>query len=84
LARPLIDIQKTNYEDMFLVVLGIPLAVGISPSESIDALTRLFKLIKQVLPENSFYFRGRDKGPELVMTDDSAAEQGALKNVWPQ
>ena len=63
---------------------GVPLAVGITPSESVDALTKLFRLVKRVLPDNSFHHRGRDQGPQLFMTDDSAAEQEALHNVWPE
>ena len=62
----------------------MPLAVGVTPSESVDALTKLFELIKRVLPDNCFYRRGRDQGPQLIMTDDSAAEQEALHSVWPE
>lgn len=63
---------------------AVPLAVGITPSESVDALTKLFTAVKKVLPEGCFYGREREQGPQLFMTDDSAAEQAALKNVWPQ
>ena len=63
--------------------LAVPLVVGVTPSESTKALTRLFRLIKVVLPANSFFNRGPDAGPQLITTDDSAAEQAALKKVWP-
>ncbi len=62
---------------------GLPLAVGITPSESTEALTCLFNLVKGVLPDGSFFARGREQGPMLFMTDDSAAEQAALRTVWP-
>jgi hypothetical protein len=67
-----------------VVLPALPLAVGITHSESTSALTCLFECIKSILPEDCFYKRGRVQGPMLVMTDDSAAEQAALRNVWPQ
>ena len=66
------------------MITGVPLAVGITPSESADALTKIFRLVKSILPENCFYHRGREAGPQLIMTDDCAAEQEALQNVWTQ
>ena len=36
-----------------------------------------------ILPSNAFHGRGPEKGPSLVMTDDSSTEKGALKSVWP-
>lgn len=63
--------------------LGLPLAVGITPSDSTEALSCVFNLVKQILPDGSFFGRGADHGPMLFMTDDSAAEQAALRTVWP-
>ena len=62
---------------------GLPLAVGITPSESAKALTSAFSLVKQVLSDGSFFSRGRDQGPMLFMTDESAGEQAALRTMWP-
>lgn len=69
---------------LLIAPAGVPLAVGITPSESVEALTKLFSLVKRILPDNCFYRRGRDHGPQLIMTDDCAAEQEALLSVWPQ
>mgnify|MGYP003449819437 FL=1 len=66
------------------LLLALPLAVGITPSESKEILTSLFTLMKKVLPEDSFYNGGKSVGPEFVMTDDSTSEQAALMNAWPQ
>ena len=37
-----------------------------------------FQLLKEVLPEGAFFSRG-DAGPQLFLTDDSAAEKNALR-----
>ena len=72
------------HNEITIASAGVPLAVGITPSESVEALTKLFALIKRILPKNCFFRRGCDLGPQLIMTDDCAAEQEALLNVWPQ
>lgn len=36
-----------------------------------------------MLPANAFGGRSSTYGPQLFMTDDSAAERNALKSVWP-
>ena len=63
---------------------AVPLALGITPSDSAKALTTLFTAVKKVLPVGCFCGRGREQGPQVFMTDDSPAVQEALKIVWPQ
>jgi len=77
------DLCSTNYLTNFLLISALPLVIGITPSDSEAALTKLFSLMQRVLPDNAFFNRGRSAGPQLFMTDDSATEQLALNNVWP-
>ena len=62
---------------------GLPLGFVIVRSESEEILRDAFKKLKEVLPEDAFYNRGKKKGPVLFMTDDAAAEINALKENWP-
>ena len=62
---------------------GLPLGFVIVRSESEDVLKEAFKKLKDVLPEDAFYKRGKNKGPTLFMTDDAASEINALKYTWP-
>ena len=39
--------------------------------------------LKEVLPHDAFYKKGKNKGPVLFMTDDADAEINALRAVWP-
>jgi len=67
-----------------LYASAVPLAIGITPSESVDALTKLFTAVKKVLPEGCFHGKGREQGPQGFMIDDSVGLQAALNYVWPQ
>jgi len=69
---------------VLLYASAVPLAIGITPSESVDALTKLFTAVEKVLPEGCFHGRGREQGPQVFMIDDNAAQQAALNYVWPQ
>ena len=62
---------------------GIPLGVVITSGESEETLVEAFTYLRTVLPPKAFYGRG-DRGPELFLTDDNAAERAALKVVWPK
>ena len=62
---------------------GLPLGFVITPSESEDILRASFEALKEVLPEEAFNKRGKDKGPVIFMTDDADAEINALHAVWP-
>ena len=39
--------------------------------------------VEDVHPQNAFYGNGVQKGPAVVMTDDSMTEMGAMKTMWP-
>ena len=41
-----------------------------------------FELYQTLLPTEAFFHRG-SKGPKIVITDDSKAEQNALSSIWP-
>lgn len=62
---------------------GIPLGVIITSGESEATITEAVSLLKStVLPPGAFYGR-ENVGPEMCITDDSAAERAALRTVWP-
>ena len=63
---------------------GLPLGFVITRSESEDVLKAAFRKLKEVLPEDAFYKRGKERGPSLFMTDDADAEINALHDVWPE
>ena len=62
---------------------GLPLGFIISSSESEKTLKQAFDKFKQILPDDAFFKRGKDKGPALFMTDDADAEINALHTIWP-
>ena len=53
---------------------AIPLCIGICQDEKMDTLSKLFGMMGQCLPGYN---------PSCIMTDDSAAERGALAFVFP-
>jgi hypothetical protein len=63
---------------------GFPLAFGIAPSESTDALEKLFRLVQKCIPATAFNGRGPESGPKIFLIDGSLSERHALERVWPQ
>ena len=63
---------------------GLPLGFVITSSESEQTLTKAFEMLRNVLPDNAFYKKGKNKGPVIFMTDDADGEINALKTVWPE
>ena len=61
---------------------GLPLGVLITTSESEMVIEAALKLYCSILPQSCFGGRGI-QGPVLFMTDDSAAEQNAIRHVFP-
>eukprot|EP00057_Strongylocentrotus_purpuratus_P010667 XP_011665141.1 PREDICTED: uncharacterized protein LOC105438693 isoform X2 [Strongylocentrotus purpuratus] len=61
---------------------GLPLGVLITTSESEGTIEAALKLYQSVLPQACFGGRGV-RGPKLFMTDDCAAEQNAIRRVFP-
>jgi hypothetical protein len=59
---------------------GIPLGVVIHESQSESNYKQAFDLLLNVIGPNGFGKKGQ---PSVVMTDDSAAERSALKQVFP-
>ena len=57
---------------------GLPVGWMILSSESEAVYQAGFMALKEVLPEGAFFGRG-DAGPQLFLTDDSAAEKNALR-----
>ncbi|XP_064631784.1 uncharacterized protein LOC135489974 isoform X2 [Lineus longissimus] len=63
---------------------GLPLGVLITTSESTETITSALELYNSFLDDKAFYGRGPSPGPQLIMTDDSAAERQALQAMYPE
>ena len=63
---------------------SLPLAVWISSDGSSDTNNKSMAMLKSVLPNHAFGGKGPNGGPRLFMTDDDAAEKGALQEQWPE
>ena len=62
---------------------GIPLGIFMTSDEKEETILAALHMLGDVLPKNAFYGNGVQKGPALVMTDDSMTEKEALKTMWP-
>ena len=62
---------------------GIPLGILMTSDEKEETIQAALQMLEDVLPQNAFYGNGVQKGPAVVMTDDSMTEKGALKTMWP-
>ena len=62
---------------------ALPLADIIITREDAKTIEFAFELLKTVLPEQAFYGRGVEAGPQVIMTDDCDAEKAALAQTWP-
>ena len=40
-------------------------------------------LVKECLPFDAFYGRGKEMGPEVFLTDNNNEERAAVSNAWP-
>jgi len=63
---------------------ALPLGLFITSDELEVTIERAINLLKKILPENAFFGRGPDVGPQTILTDDSAAERNALELCWPK
>ena len=61
---------------------GLPLGNLITTREDQKTITFGLNLLKSVLPDYAFYGRGRNIGPSLFITDDSAPERQSLHTAW--
>ena len=62
---------------------AIPLGVFVVSDESTSTIAAGLNLLKSVMPSGAFYGRGCETGPELILTDEQAAQREALRQVWP-
>lgn len=62
---------------------GLPLGVLITTSESQSTVSAALELFRNMVGEEGFFGKGKD-GPDIFMTDDCKAEQGALSEVFPR
>ena len=61
---------------------GLPLAVVVTSGESTSSLQQAMSSLRDILPEDAFGGRGKDDGPQAVITDDCTAEKEGLSLTW--
>ena len=62
---------------------GLPLAAMITSDEQESTIQQGLEMIKEVIPSDAFFGCGAERGPGIMMTDDSTAERNAMQKVWP-
>lgn len=63
---------------------ALPLGIIVMSDESEATFEKGINLLKVLLPHYAFFGRGPNMGPMVILTDDSRAEQNAIKKCWPQ
>ena len=61
---------------------ALPLGVLITSDERESTLKQGFDMIKTCLPDNAFYGRGPQLGPQVILTDNCKEERNVLRAVW--
>ena len=61
---------------------ALPLGSFIKSDETTATLTRALGMYKECLDEKSFYGRGAELGPAVVMTDNCSELRDALRQNW--
>jgi hypothetical protein len=81
------NVDRSNCRVFLLLthscVGGLPLGVFITTSESQSTVKAALQLLQNMVGDVGFFGQGK-RGPQIFMTDDCKAEQGALKEVFPQ
>ena len=62
---------------------ALPLGLFITSDELEITIEKAINLLKEILPEYAFFGHGRDIGPQIFLTDDSAAKRNTLEICWP-
>uniref|UniRef100_A0A7M5XMD0 MULE transposase domain-containing protein n=2 Tax=Clytia hemisphaerica TaxID=252671 RepID=A0A7M5XMD0_9CNID len=62
---------------------ALPLGIIITSDETTDTLVRALDMFISILPKSSFFGRGNDAGPKIIMTDNCSELRDALKHAWP-
>ena len=63
---------------------GIPLAVLMTSDEKLPTIHSGLEMLKDILLTHAFHGNGVERGPQLIMTDNSTTEKSALKKMWPK
>ena len=62
---------------------AVPLGAILTSDEKETTIEQGMKMLKSILPQNAFFGEGSERGPSVIMTDDSSPERDALSKVWP-
>ena len=63
---------------------GLPLGNILTSKEDNETILAALALYKSLLSQDAFFGRGPETGPKIIMTDDSDAERGAVRALWPE
>ena len=61
---------------------GLPVAQLLLTREDVRTFEFGIKILKEVLPDNAFFNRGVDLGPQIFLTDDCDIERKCLSLHW--
>lgn len=62
---------------------ALPLGILLTSDETEGTLSSAFRMYCDILPEASFYGRGVDVGPSVIMTDNCGELRAVLHERWP-
>ena len=63
---------------------GLPLGNILTTKDDKVTIKAALVLFQSILPTDAFFGRGPTTGPKIIMTDDSDAERGAIRESWPE
>ena len=61
---------------------ALPLDIVITSDEKTETLISAFQMLKHVLLDGAFFHRGRETGPQMIMTDNCSELRDALAATW--
>ena len=62
---------------------AVPLGAILTSDEKETTIAQGMQMLKSILPQNAFFGEGSERGPSVIMTDDSSPERDALSKAWP-
>ena len=62
---------------------AVPLGAILTSDEKETTIAQGLQMLKSILPQNAFFGEGSERGPSMIMTDDSSPERDALSKAWP-
>ena len=61
---------------------AVPLGAILTSDEKETTIEQGMKMLKSLLPQNAFFGEGSERGPSVIMTDDSSPERDVLSTTF--